>query len=302
LALDTHTFAWPQTWEILFAPSIVMRRMCRGVVALDRRLGGWLHRLVAVGERRWQQKNYMHKQALSAPEEDENFLVHAWLSLTPWSFGAMLDEARRFTFYDQAVPRAERRRAMAFYRRCVQRHLYACGCAPGNDRPIYLAKNPAFNSRVDTLLDEFPDARFIYVARNPLDAVPSFASATKWVWDFVGDPVEVESLGHYATELAGHGYCYPLERLERLPSDRYVVVRFDDLVGDAESTMTHIYRHLDIDLPPAYARILRQESERARSYRSRHRYAMQELGLSCEQIIAACAGAFERFGFDTRKP
>ena len=116
------------------------------------------------------------------------------------------------------------------------------------------------------------------------------------MWDLVGDPVEVESLGQYAVELAGHGYRYPLERLERLPGDRYVVVRFDDLVGDAERTVTHICRRLGIDLPPAYARILRLESERARSYRSRHQYAMQELGLSCEQIRAACAGAFVRFG------
>jgi hypothetical protein len=301
LARDRHTFVCMPTWEMLFAPSIVMRRACRWLASLDRRLGGRVHRLLAAGERYWQQKNYTHRQALMAPEEDENLLLHTWSGLNGWIFGAMLEEARPFVYYDQMVPRQERERAMAFYKRCLQRHLYVHGDS-GATRRRYLAKNPAFNPRVESVLDQFPDAQFIYVARNPLDAIPSFVSVTKWVWDLLGDPVEYDSLCEYAIEMASHGYRYPLERLERLPQGRYRVLRFDDLVGDAERTVHAIYGHLGLDVPPAYARVLRSESMRARHYRSEHRYSLCGLGLSRERIVAECADVFERFGFDTREP
>lgn len=302
LALDERTFAWMPTWQILFAPSIVVRRACRWIASMDRRVGGPLHQLLAAGERYWQQKNYTHKQALLAPEEDENLLLHTWSSLTPWSFGSMLGEARFFTMYDQRVPRQERERAMDFYRRCVQRHLYADGGRPEAGERCYLAKNPAFNSRIESVLGTFPDARFIYVARNPLDAIPSFVSATRWVWDLLGDPIEYGSLNEYALEVASIGYRYPLEHLERLPRDRYCVLRFGDLIGDPERTAIALYEHLGFDVPSAYAQVLREERARARHYRSRHHYSLQALGLSRERIVAECADVFERFGFDTREP
>ena len=120
--------------------------------------------------------------------------------------------------------------------------------------------------------------------------------------DSAGNPIEYDSLCEYALELAAFGYRYPLDCLERLPDDRYRIVRFDDLVGDAEQTVIALYEHLGLDMPPAYAPVLHDESERARCYQSRHHYSLDEMSLSREQIVAECADVFERFGFDTREP
>jgi hypothetical protein len=302
MARDEHTFTWMQTWEILFAPSIVVRSICRGLASVDRRLGGPLHRLIAAGERYCQEGNYTHEQALCAPEEDEYLLLHTWSALTVWTFAGLIHEARPFVFYDREVPRSERDRVMRFYRRCLQRHLYCEEDSPGPGRRRHLAKNPAFCSRIGTVLDQFPDARFIYVVRNPLDVIPSYVSATRWVWRLLGDPLEYDSLRDHALELVAYGYRYPLQCLERLSKDRYVIVRFDDLVGNAERAVSAIYAHLGFDMTPAYAGVLHAESERARTYSSRHMYSLEELGLCRERIVAECGDVFERFGFDTRDP
>ena len=82
MARDEHTFAWMPTWQILFAPSISASKAIRGISSLDRMLGAPLHHLLDVGENRWQAMNCAHKQALTAPEEDENLLLHTWSSLT----------------------------------------------------------------------------------------------------------------------------------------------------------------------------------------------------------------------------
>lgn len=55
-------------------------------------------------------------------------------------------------------------------------------------------------------------------------------------------------------------------------------------------------------MSPAYASILKEEAEWARRYRSRHRYSLEELGLSRERILTECGDAFERLGFDRREP
>ena len=298
---DKRTFACMHTWEIFFAPSIVSRRVVKALSALDGWLGNPFEKTMAGLEGRWQDRNVMHVQAMRAPDEDEALLLHSFGSVLIWSFTSMLDDARAFTFYDQRVPHAERMAQTAFYKRCLQRYLHSDGRHPEGAQRHYLSKNPAFTSRIDTLLEQFPDARFVYIARNPLDMIPSMTSITRFVWTLVGDPVEYGSLHDYVIELAKHGYHYPLERLQGLDPGRYVVVRFDDLTGNARQTVEGIYRQFGLELSPGYARILDEATERARHHRSRHHYSLEALGLSRERILSECADVFDRFGFDRRE-
>lgn len=302
MARDEWTFACMNTWEILFAPSIVSRRVVKGLGAVDEWLGSPFQKMLAGLEARWQDRNVMHWQAMCTPDEDEALLVHTASSVLFPSFGAMLDDARAYTFYDQQIPYAERARQTAFYRRCLQRYLYSDGRHPEVDQRHYLSKNPAFTFRIDTLLDQFPDARFVYIVRNPLDMIPSMVSITKFVWDLLGDPVEYESLRRYVIELARQGYYYPLERLQHIGRERYVVVRFEELIRDTRQTVTGIYDRLGLEMSPAYASILDEETKWARRYRSRHQYSLEELGLSRERILTECGDAFDRWNFDRREP
>jgi DNA-binding PucR family transcriptional regulator len=100
--------------------------------------------------------------------------------------------------------------------------------------------------------------------------------------------------------MARHWYSYPLERLERAPQGSYIVVNFDDLVNDAEQTIAEIYRRFGFDISPAFAQVLQEEAEKARNYRSRHEYSLEQMGLTREQIVAKYKDVFDRFGFDIR--
>ena len=48
--------------------------------------------------------------------------------------------------------------------------MYATG------KKYFVAKNPAFSPKIATLMEFFPDARIIYLVRNPLDMLPSTIS------------------------------------------------------------------------------------------------------------------------------
>ncbi len=297
MARDEANFNSMRTWEMLLAPSITVRKVFWAISRLDRRLGSHLHRWVGMLEETWQEENVVHRIALRAPEEDEYLLVHIFSSLKIWLYVAMLDEAEPYTYFDSQMPEEQKRRMMTFYRRCVQRHLYA----HRDEEKHYLAKNPHFSPMVDTLYDYLPDVRVIYLARNPLDMIPSYVSLKEEEWQLLGDPLEEYASRDYVLDMADHWYTYPLERLERAPQESYIVIRFDDLVDNAGQTVRAIYQRFGLELSPAFDDILERVTERARDHESEHDYSLSEMGLTREQIVTRYRHVFERFGFDTRE-
>jgi hypothetical protein len=300
LAKDKHNWTSMTSWEIWFAPSVVARKVERGLAALDGRLGSPLHRWLRALEARWQDEVVTHKLSLLAPEEDEYMLLHIWSTLAVYHFGAVPDGSRIYTWFDDRVGHEAQQRILDFYRRCVQRHLYAHRDQL-EPETCYLAKNPAFSAKVEALCERFPDARFVYLARNPLDMIPSYVSTLQQTWRTTGDPVEAWSCRDYVLDMASYWYRHPLERLDRAPPGRCAIVRYEDLVSDPEGTVEALYRQLGRAIEPGFARILAREGRVIRQYESRHQYAMEEMGLSREQIVEAFGDVFERFGFGTRQ-
>lgn len=298
MARDEGTFTSMRTWEMILAPSITARRAFWALSWLDGQLGRPLHRLLGMLEETWQDENVVHKIALRAPEEDEYLLVHIFSSLKIWLYAAMVDEAAPYTYFDSRMPEQEQERIMSFYERCVQRHLFAHG--DGDSGRHYLAKNPHFSPMVDTLYDTFPGVKIIYLARNPLDMIPSYISLKEDEWQLLGDPVEKYASREYILEMADHWYTYPLQRLEQAPQDSYIVVDFNDLVSNARQTVSLIYDQLGLELSPAFDEILQQATKRARRHESEHEYSLTEMGLTREQIVTRYKHVFERFDFDTR--
>ncbi|MEA3407801.1 MAG: sulfotransferase [Chloroflexota bacterium] len=297
LAKDRRNFACMDMWEILFAPAISLRKLVWLLSTWDRRLGGPLCNCLSRWERRWQKENAMHDIALRKPEEDQYLLTHIWSTLAIWQISGILEEAGAYTHFDQAVSEAEKKRIMAFYERCIKRHLYAHDAADKH----YLSKNPSSSPRIQTLYQFFPDAKIIYLVRNPLDVIPSYISLLDATWRLLGDPTEEYGCRDYVLEMTQHWYRYPLSQLRTARRESYVIVKFDDLVHNARQTVEEIYARFGFELGPAFARVLRAETEKARRYNSGHKYSLQEVGLSREQIVSDYEDIFERFGFDTRE-
>ena len=101
---------------------------------------------------------------------------------------------------------------------------------------------------------------------------------------FYGDPESEYNLQETVIEYSKHWYLYPHQYLKNLPADQYIRVRYKDLIADPKKTVEEIYRRFDFDLSPAYAKILQAEADKARSYKSKHRYSLRKMGLSKKRI------------------
>lgn len=293
IAADRARFTTMQMWEIMFAPSISHRRLFGALAALDRALGRPVPRLMRWLEARWRESNVMHEVSLTEPEEDEYLCLHIWSSLAIGLSAGLLDDARRYAFFDTGMSRAERERIMRFYVACVRRHVMARG---GDLR--YLAKNPAATPKIGELLAQFPDARFVYLVRNPLEAVASFYSLMQFTWRVIGIAEPEDSLRDFVVEMTARWYREPLERLAALPEGRYRIVVYDNLVRDPEGTVRDIYAHFGYEPGEDFARTLADAGAAARDYRSRHEYDPADLGMTRDEFVARFADVFERFGFE----
>lgn len=301
LAKDQRNFSSMRLWEILFAPSVLQRRLVTLLDTLDQKLGSPIRRLVKKLDATLDEENEIHRTGLLTPEEDQYMLVHAWSTLAVWQFAAILGEqADRYTHFDVAIPEPRRERILTFYRRMIQRHLYA----HQDDGAVslhYLSKNPSATPKIDSLLSCFPDAHIIYLVRNPLDMVPSMVSTLDFTWALLGDPPDPYACREYVIEMSKHWYRYPLERLAREPEARYTIVRFDDLVWDPDETVRGLYERFGLTVDSGYAQVLEEETRRSRNHVSHHTYSLSEMGLTRERIVAEYRDVFDRFGFETRE-
>jgi hypothetical protein len=227
------------------------------------------------------------------PEEDVYLLLHIWSTVAAGLAASLMDIAKPYVRFDMDISLEERKHIMQYYKRCLQRHCYAHG---GSQR--VLSKNPYFTPKISSLYETFPDAKIIYLARNPLNVIPSYTSLSAQSWHLLCSPLEPYPFRDEILEMTLYWYRYPLVRLKQEPAERYKLVKFDDLIADPERIVTDIYRHFEIDLCPDFGEILRDAAEKARYYRSQHAYSLEELGFTREQILEIYEDVFEYWGFD----
>jgi len=293
IARDTSQFLSMRTWEIFGSPSITTRRVIRRAVKIGRAVGVPITRRIRRMERLWKADDKIHRFKLRSPEEDEYLFIHNFSTLKIWSFAAMVDEAEPYIYYDEKIPGEDNIRIMDFYESCLQRHYFY----HGQYQKHYLSKNPNFSPAIKSLLNKFPDAKFIYLIRNPLEAVPSHISLKEREWQMLGSPMYEYACKDFILESSEHWYNYSLEVLGNLPEEQVVIVKFEDLITDADRTVRRIYDRFGLSISLAFQEILEHETIRARNYQSKHKYSLAEMGIDLEQMKDRFGKVMQKFGY-----
>lgn len=281
-------------WELRL-PAILEKKAVHLLGWLDSKLLGrrMAKRLAAWEDRKFGPTRHIHHMGLDMPEEDDLVLYDScasgfWLAKLP--FMGDVD-----FFHVDRRPAAERRRLMGFYRDCVRRQLYL----NGRDR-IHLSKNPSWCGRIESILEVFPDARFVVLYRNPYETIPSLLKllTTGWKHQGMTDPAQIRASVRAMVSLSYESYLYPLQALARHPRVPLAVVDYRELITEPARTVANIYSDLGLEMTDAFRERLRQEQEKARRHETEHRYSLAEFGLDDAEIRRELATLFERFGWD----
>lgn len=285
-------FAAMKTWEIYFAPSISQRKFWHGFWMIDRLFGGHIKAHILRLQDEILGQIEMHRVNLLEAEEDEALLLYLWDSLFTWFFIPDLKACEPDLSFDQAVPRWRRRKIMQFYSGCLQRHLSLR--PPGT---MYVSKNPAFSSKLQSLLETFPDARFVYLVRHPFDVVASTASWFSFTWHYFSSPLERFPHRDRIVQMTKDWFEHPLRFFESLPADQFAVVPYEDLVSRPSETVEGIYDRLRIALSDEVRDYL-SRLERRPSPPQSHSAGLDDLGLNEAEARLIYADVLRRHGYE----
>jgi omega-hydroxy-beta-dihydromenaquinone-9 sulfotransferase len=294
LALDEESFTAFRLRDIV-CPSLVQQRLLSVAAGVDRALGSPLGRTWT----RWEDRftaasDDVRRTRWNEPEEDDLVLIHKFACaslLMMFPHATVLAPLAR---HDDLPPRL-RGKLDRFYADCIRRLLY-------HDRAHrrLLSKNVTFPAKVRSMAETFPDARFVYLIRNPVVSIASTQSMFDKASPTTLSTRARAERGRWLFETACYFYTHALAELGRLPRDRWCSVNYEDLIRDPEQTVRTVYAALGLAVSPTFAARLRAAASQAASFTSRHSYASGQGGVTEDDVRAALPDVYARFSFRER--
>jgi len=293
LAKDEQ-FTTFRTWECLFAPSVIERKICLGLAQIDKRLGRPGRLLKGLEKHILGGLDGIHATTLDAPEEDYFVfmpILACFILIVPFFY---TESIWRMAFFDRDMPEKRKQWIMVYYKRCLQKHLYVHGA---NKR--LLSKNPSFSPLVGSLNRTFPDSRFICCVRDPMKTMPSQLSSLKSGLKLFSIDPYGEVLRNRMLEVFLFYYDNLMSVFSALPPNRHVFLRIEALKSDLANTISRTYQLLAIPLDLNFIRQLRAEDTNVKSYTSKHIYSLEQFGLDEATLRKRFARVYEQYEFFT---
>lgn len=287
---DQERFSCFMMYE-LFWPALIPKKLIRLFARIDKEsFGGFFERRAqAKSDARYSETKDAHHQAANYPEEDDGILTYS-CSSGSWALRVPDLSVVGFHYVDE-WPDRKRRRMMHFYRECIRRQLYLNG-----PQKIHLSKNPTFTGRIASLIEFFPDAKFIIPYRNPLETMPSLLKLMRGFWKLRGVTEErMENGFKLIAEQSLHSYWYPDEVLDQHPELTLTEIDYRDLIAHPKQVVRSVYADLGFEMSPEYEAILDAAQAKTGLHETQHRYSLEEFGLDEGEIRERLAPLFERF-------
>jgi len=292
LARNREVFAPVLMYQTIF-PSITLQKIILGIASLGEKKDGLLGELISWVERHffggW---DNMHKMRFNQPEEDDGFFVYTFVTEAIYLLFPYVRLLWGAGFSDD-LPLPQRRRVMRYYRTCLQRHLYL----HGRDK-VLLSKATQLSGSVLGLREEFPDARIINILRNPAESIASHVSVFYPVWKWVDPAIPKKSRASFEyAELAAAWFRHLEMKDRHADRNRYLRIRYRDLVSDPADTVRSIYRHFRIPLSATASRQITQAARQSLEFKSIHKYSLREFGLSVDWLRHELGPLMKKYGF-----
>ncbi len=292
IARDTENIACFSFLDA-FLPAICMKRLVARLRRVDRWLGGWGARVGNhVDDLFLAEYSRIHPMGFMLPEEDEHALLVDMCSASMFELFPMVKRFRRLFFVDQEMPRIQREFVMQRYAKLVRRQLYHQG-----PHKRFVAKNPLFTHKIQSLAEHFPDAKFVHLVRNPVNTVVSTASLFHFVWHETGALPPGQQDMDTVLEFCHEGYQHAARCGADLDPDRWVDVRFDELVDDPGGTIRMLWARFGWPVAQDMDAVLAGAGQRQKKWRNPHKYTPSQFGLSETGIYDDFRYVYDEYDF-----
>lgn len=225
------------------------------------------------------------------PQEEEFALAsrHDGCLYYFWYFPDLINDYYN-DFLNFEYSDAARENCIRDYRRLISKAILYYG------KKRFISKNPPNTGRIPLLLDMYPDARFIYIHRNPVEVILSTRS-------FFSEMLKGLTMHHIDPENLNMDIYKIYERLlgdymqhrKLIPEKNLIEVRYDDLLTNPMKEIESIYDHFGF---PAYQQVSPVISAYADSKKGhvRNKYSIKRSLL--DEILSNTDFAMKEWGYD----
>jgi hypothetical protein len=169
---------------------------------------------------------------------------------------------------------------MRYYRSCLQRQLHA----NGPDKTV-LSKATQSSGAVESLLEAYPDAKFITIIRHPYQSVASHVSVFYPVWNAHSPDIAKDGpVSRSYARLAVKWFQHLFEFRTKLKPGQYFCIDYRDLTRDPKAVLEKLYEHFGWKMSDTFRAKLAEATKRQGEFKSQHHYTLEEFGLSKEWI------------------
>lgn len=210
----------------------------------------------------------VHPITATAPQECCEITAHVFASLR-------FDTTHHIPSYRAWLDDAGHLQAYRFHRRFLEflgRH----------DRPgrRWMLKCPDHVFALDAIRQVYPDARFVFVHRDPVRVLASVARLTEVLRQPFARRLDRGSIGREVSDRWADGAARILAARATLPPYRVIHIRYRDLVGDPAGTVARIYAKFGLPFDEDFkARIVAYVAAKPNGGYGRLRYRLEDYGI-----------------------
>jgi len=234
----------------------------------------------------------VHPIAANSPQECSEITAHVFRSLR-------FDTTHNVPTYREWLDAAGHTEAYRFHKRFLQHLQHQAG--PGR----WVVKCPDHIFAMPAIRNVYPDARYVFVHRDPARVLASVARLTEIVRQPFTRRVDRLRIGRQESARWADGAA----RLIAASAARDAAgvgifhVQHTDLVGDPSGIVAALYRHFGISLSgEAEARMVRLIAATPPERQQHHIYRMEDFGLQPEVERRRFADYIAHFGIETEAP
>tara|TARA_Y100000994_G_scaffold107088_1_gene88261 strand:- start:312 stop:1394 length:1083 start_codon:yes stop_codon:yes gene_type:complete len=273
-----------QLWQMLY-PSVILQKCIKPFLPILEKISPARHHSTAA-----------HKTSLTSIETDDVSLLFRYLDgFFLYGFFLTFDDEDLFHWVDPNITDRSSR-DFSWFESMWKRNILT------NKGERYIGKLFSLSSNLPAFQKRFPDAKVLYMVRDPLNVIPSGLSLVTGVLDkkFNFWSLDEKIRMRFIDRL----YNALIELLNRFHHDwtnnninkeNVLVVRFDIMMNDFETLMDQIINFIDIEKKDSLAKVIQDTAESQKNYKSKHKYDLEKFGLTEDRIKMDCKAIYQTF-------
>ena len=151
-------------------------------------------------------------------------------------------------------------------------------------------------------MTRFPEAKILYMVRDPLSVIPSGLSLVTGVlekrfgfWNLPEDRRKIYIDRLYkalVTLLIRFHDDWINDRIDR---SKVMIVHFDKMMNNFDGLMSEILSFFNHEPSTDLISSIQQTADSQRNFKSKHNYDLEKFGLNAKQIRSDCSKIYETF-------